>query len=970
MTDLSSQLSNMELSSIDLDQLTGFDPRFIEWLLSISDDLRAIASHVEPPPGAPSAILRDDLDGIGDVLTAPTSNQAYILDQKTISNALALADVIDSVATHLADLDNPHKTSLINLKEVLNENYIGLPGAVPVVQKNEVDVLIQFLSALDIVFNDDVIGSGEVNLQGLLEYLDGQTALRETVPSSAIVAGGDTTRASDTTIDISAGDIEVIDAYTDRRNPVILANIVFPGVTGFTIDMPDLFGIQSVYIDLNGTILQTPGRLTNAQRRTLTRLCFVDYADGVIGKVHPSQFLSNEVGNLLHDLLEYFTPESRLRGLGINVVTNALSIFGETGTIFVTGVNHLTNILDPNVEQFPQVGDETTPVLFDVKFSGNLPDFLTGQTVLPKFYESAPGVATALSGNDAAILYIYRTFNDKFIMQLGTNVYTNGATARDALEGDLNGHVGFTGSDAAFLLAQAYVDRTSTDFNDQNKAGIVSLIGSGAGSSGSISVTNWIDLTDTDPISYTGLSRFYSRVNASELGLDLVELEIFDDKTPILGGELNTNANHVVIDSAPGVESGRIGTTATGGSFLAKTTLGAYDPNDGGLAAEAGIIELHGGIAQVKTLAGADNREVWVNQDGSLFAVIPPAPGFSVSDTDNGNYALPTLGVFVRLTGLQVIIPQTVAIGEPLRIIANIHIINASATRGGSIDVAIGINGAAPTGSGINNLISGGLDAVVPTSITTTDHAGLAINDTVEIWVRKATEDHVQFSPAADASSGGLHEMAVSNEAAGGGAPVWGQITGNIPDQTDLQLALNGKENGLGNPAQALQFLTSSVGGNRSWDSIPSPIWGQITGNLSNQFDLQTELNNRFLKGVDLSLDKADPKIIAKLASLTNGTASFELRSSLNTRFLSIDAVGTDRSVKLTKWDSSGVAETIIELLDDGTVTINNETIATVVSPPATSSSPGKIGDIAADANFIYKTTAVNTWVRSAASTW
>ncbi len=67
--------------------------------------------------------------------------------------------------------------------------------------------------------------------------------------------------------------------------------------------------------------------------------------------------------------------------------------------------------------------------------------------------------------------------------------------------------------------------------------------------------------------------------------------------------------------------------------------------------------------------------------------------------------------------------------------------------------------------------------------------------------------------------------------------PEWGDITGTLSSQTDLQTALGGKQN----------TLTPGTGVNISNDviSVTPPVWGNITGVLSNQTDLQTALGSK-----------------------------------------------------------------------------------------------------------------------------
>lgn len=67
----------------------------------------------------------------------------------------------------------------------------------------------------------------------------------------------------------------------------------------------------------------------------------------------------------------------------------------------------------------------------------------------------------------------------------------------------------------------------------------------------------------------------------------------------------------------------------------------------------------------------------------------------------------------------------------------------------------------------------------------------------------------------------------------------WGNITGTLADQTDLNSALNGKEDSLGNPGTNGYVLSSTTGGVRSW--VPQSggaAWGAITGDITDQTDL------------------------------------------------------------------------------------------------------------------------------------
>ena len=76
---------------------------------------------------------------------------------------------------------------------------------------------------------------------------------------------------------------------------------------------------------------------------------------------------------------------------------------------------------------------------------------------------------------------------------------------------------------------------------------------------------------------------------------------------------------------------------------------------------------------------------------------------------------------------------------------------------------------------------------------------------------------------------------------------VWGSISGDLGDQTDLVNALQGKQNTLVSGTNIKTINNTSILGQGNID-IQSAVWGNITGTLSNQTDLQTALNGKLDK--------------------------------------------------------------------------------------------------------------------------
>ena len=77
---------------------------------------------------------------------------------------------------------------------------------------------------------------------------------------------------------------------------------------------------------------------------------------------------------------------------------------------------------------------------------------------------------------------------------------------------------------------------------------------------------------------------------------------------------------------------------------------------------------------------------------------------------------------------------------------------------------------------------------------------------------------------------------------ADGGSASWGNIQGTLSNQTDLKNALDDKQDELVSGTNIKTINNQSVIGSGNIE-INSGVWGNITGDISNQSDLQTALN-------------------------------------------------------------------------------------------------------------------------------
>jgi len=151
----------------------------------------------------------------------------------------------------------------------------------------------------------------------------------------------------------------------------------------------------------------------------------------------------------------------------------------------------------------------------------------------------------------------------------------------------------------------------------------------------------------------------------------------------------------------------------------------------------------------------------------------------------------------------------------------------------------------------------------------------------------------------------------------------WGSLTGSISNQTDLQNALDAKEDGLGNPSNDGDVLVSTITGIRSWTTIQntdvSAVWGNISGTLSNQSDLNTALDGK--------LDKTGGTVTGDIDIVSGSGAKLNIQSTVSggqpqlhltdsnsvpRAIFGVDTTTGDAGI--TRIDSSGTVEGTLRL--------------------------------------------------------
>jgi len=501
MGHLLQRLRGFVLSAIEVKELTGWDDQMVEDYLSLIDNIFEITAEVEK--GSGSSIKSEQLIANNQAFISKLHSRVNAVDKQADDNADAIIDNLQLIASINAFVSKLH--SRVNkFDAVIADNTQGSLNNT------------QLIAGIDALLQKTRSSQNNLN-----KVFDEQIGLRETA-ATGVVEGGAVTPNTATTIDVAFGDGEIVDGYTDRREPV-RDNVSWLTVIGMTINMPDTIGVAIIYTDSTEVIQQQATTFTATDRRLKVQLAFIYYKNGAIDTIIQAGILSNEVGNTLYDWMAFTPASDRVQGMGVDDVAGNMEIWANSGELISPGAGIATLITNPNILAFTAIGSPTVAEPFDVLFADGS-THLAAQTTVPALYESAPGVATGLTGQRAVIHYVYRTVGNSLLLQLGNFEYSDGIDARDSLENDRGNFVPFVGAPTTLLSAQVYRDRTASDFSDNTKAGIVSLIGDGAGASGGVSITTFLQLSDVLETTYTGNQNKVTVVNVAETG------EVFSDR--------------------------------------------------------------------------------------------------------------------------------------------------------------------------------------------------------------------------------------------------------------------------------------------------------------------------------------------------------------------------------------------------------------------------------------------------------
>jgi hypothetical protein len=156
------------------------------------------------------------------------------------------------------------------------------------------------------------------------------------------------------------------------------------------------------------------------------------------------------------------------------------------------------------------------------------------------------------------------------------------------------------------------------------------------------------------------------------------------------------------------------------------------------------------------------------------------------------------------------------------------------------------------------------------------------------------------------------------------GGVSWGGITGTLSNQTDLQNALNAKQATLVSATNIKTVNGNSLLGSGDINLSSSVAWGNVTGTLSAQTDLQTALNGK----ANTSHTHAQADVTNLVSDLANKQPLLSSNSS-NLNFNAVTVENASAAVNA----QTGTTYTLVAGDNGKIITLNNASAITLTVP-------------------------------------
>lgn len=432
--------------------------------------------------------------------------------------------------------------------------------------------------------------------------------------------GGKITTNTSTTVDISAGEVLLVDNHTDRENPVYSV-VPFGPFINQSLDTLLTSIVTYFSIDADGLLIQQTSRLVGAELRVRVPFAAAAHQSGTLTGV--SNALTPLAFNTNLDLYDLATAVGIINTSG-NIYTpngNNLSLDKSSGTSFRIAGNLDLSVQNPNVStNSASVISSMQHVMQDG--SGGFV-FTAGQTTIDVGnYDDGTGTLSAVGNNRFSVFRIvYDTLTGQNFALYGQETYPN---IDDAISGI--SHEVFNKSpslDITSFRSWIVVKGSATDLSNTSQAVFIVADKFGSSSAGAASASGAVTFqaaynNSLDPEIGLGSdtsSGITIKDNAAPIGNSL--LEILNDSGSVSYLDISANGTTVPSLTISDLGAGRVETDSGGLTSAISPTFGTATQADGSIVLGTSF----GDVAGVNiTLPVAGSYKVWYSSRGQVDA--------------------------------------------------------------------------------------------------------------------------------------------------------------------------------------------------------------------------------------------------------------------------------------------------------------------------------------------------------------
>lgn len=374
-----------------------------------------------------------------------------------------------NIATNTADIATNTGDISSNTGQIsLNTADIAINAGQIAANTGQIDNNINNIAANNVLIQTNITD---------ITAVDRNVSYRESAVTAMENIDGPVVSNGPTSVLVPAGLGEIVDSYTDPEDmdtkEVSWIEQTFELVSNGGMPALDGLGITDIGIsrvtsgDGPGTVTAYPNGMSPGQRKTSILLATVEYSDRVITGVGFRPIVSNQVGNIMFDYIDFGDGVGRINGLVLRPTNlGGLSTWRDVGEVFIPGANYEVAKNDQNVLQIladgaVDVGIQFTPFLFN---SGDtIAGIITDQVTSTEFEPDGAGTLDTVANGATTIHYMLMSLTSKKLyFSYGQQEYSDYNTAKSNLFTDKSTHKFASETSGFVLLAQIVIEKNAS----------------------------------------------------------------------------------------------------------------------------------------------------------------------------------------------------------------------------------------------------------------------------------------------------------------------------------------------------------------------------------------------------------------------------------------------------------------------------------------------------------------------------